>query len=264
MLTWRTRFLGAGVLLTLLGASTLVAADEPAFHFKLRTGLTAGSLQKNFADNKIMGVGVEAAFPAPGGQWTAEIGFDYIAGRGRDTLAFPADPVYYNPNAPSTTYNGQKLYLNLRSYDVRKESAAGFSFRGGYRADLPWPSLSWHGGVSLDAYKVSSEFSAYYRPRYGNDLPVFYDAAAKLDYYEGYANSIQGTKLALGLYAGLGYDWAPGFRTELSARSLGMAHRDYRPFTLTGRYSGQPMAAGLLEEKTTRGLALEISLAMKF
>ncbi|WP_285577289.1 hypothetical protein, partial [Geothrix limicola] len=72
----------------------------------------------------------------------------------------PSSTIYAQPSsgAPVTTWNGVPLSLsNANSMDLRKESAQGFSLRGGYTDALPWiQGMTWKAGLSLDAYKVMS------------------------------------------------------------------------------------------------------------
>lgn len=242
------------------GGLTLAAQDPgPSYDFKLRAGLTAGDLRKDHQDNKLMGVGAMATFPGfAGGALTAEVAFEYVPGRGYDAMR-TTGPIYYNPASPATATNGQPLRLSLEtSGDVRKEGMQGFSTRVGY--SQPWSlmeGLSWHAGLTLDAYKVASEYTQTLIPVYGagNGTKVP-PVDGNKEYYEGAAFQVKGSKITPGLYVGAALKVSANHRVEVNLRNLGYLHREYTPFTYSGK-------AASLEEKMRRGWALELGLAMK-
>lgn len=251
--------LGLGLGFLCAVAPVFGQSSAPSFDFKFRAGLTAGDLKKDFQDNKLMGLAVSGSFPGVlGGSLLAEVGFDYAPGRGRDNLR-QGGPVYYNPAAPTTTYNGQTLRLDMNtSGDIRKEGMQGFSFRAAY--SQPWgvmEGLTWHAGATLDAYKVYSEVTLTLIPVYGTGTGTKVPAAdGNREYYEGAAVQWKGTKLNLGAYAGATLVLTPNHKLELNLRNIGYTHREYTPFTYSGKAAG-------MSESTHRGWALEIGLAMK-
>lgn len=251
----------AGLLLALLTAAAPgLAQSQPEFALRMRTGATAGSPSKDLSSHSLVGLGIQGSLPVGPGKVTAELGFDYFPGRGRD--ATQAGPVYINPGAPTTTYLGQPLFLRPQeSADQRKESLQGFGLRVGYEAAFPLlEGWDWHAGVSLDRLKTTSEFSGYAVPMYVSNpgtgaVSQALDASGRRA-YEGWAISRQTTKFHPGAFAGVGTAINPNVRLDFTLRSFGYQHQDYAPFTYTGRPAE-------LSERSRRGLALEIGLALK-
>ena len=259
-LSWRSVVVACWAMLPLSAAD-----GEPTFDFKLRGGLTAGDLSKDHADTKAFGFGVAGRFPLGSTRaLSVELGFDYFPGQDRDLM--PGNgPVYYNYQAPVTTYGGQNLYLSTgNSIDFRKEYAQGFSLRCAYSDAIPtWNDWYWFAGVSLDFYRTTAELSGTLIPMSGGAPVPGYEPVDPAnpegpvkDYYEGWAMAPSKTKLGVGLLAGLGLPFSENYKFEFTVRNIGTTHFDYRPFTYTGQ-------AAVLEEKTHRGFVFELSIAMK-
>lgn len=250
------------LLLTAMAASSLVAAEEGLpFELKLRAGLKGGTIQTDHADNKAMGFAVGTRRPMGAGFLTGEISFDLLPGQARD--AMPIGKPVYAPSgtglgtASPTTSNPYFLRPN-ESIDLRKESSQGFSVKGGYAAPLAWnEGLTWQAGLSLDAYKTSSEFTGTLRPMVlvGASPTQVLDAQGR-KYYEGFATVAQGKVLAPGFYVGLRQQLGEDFALEVNLRNVGVKHFDYRATT----YTGQPATT---ESSTIRGFILDFSLALK-
>ncbi len=254
------------VVCAALGTLSLWSADSPfGFDLKLRGGVAGGSLQTNLGDNKMFGFGVEGRYSLRGpSALTAELSYDVFGARWRDVTP-SGGAVWMDPNSaipdttgavPTTTWHGAPLTLsNAKSIDYRKEALQGFSLKVGYTNALPWfEGMTWKAGLSLDAYKVQSEFT-------GTLVPL--DASPQGDgtdidpeYYEGWAFTKSKTKLGLGAYAGVGMTLNENLRIEFNLRSVATGHYDYHPFT----YTGKP---AFLEEKTRQAVAFEIALALK-
>jgi len=247
-----------------LGSLPLWSADSPySFDLKLRGGITGGSLQKEHADNKLFGFGVEGRYSIGGPKALfAELSYDVLTARWRDVTpssgTFWAQPS--GGGAPVTTLDGTPTgapltLSNSNSIDLRKEAAQGFSFKMGYTDALPWvEGMSWKAGLSLDAYKVQSEFTGTLVPQ-DTEGNVYSDGSGT-DYYEGWAISKAKTKLGLGAFLGVGVSLNENLRIEFNFRSIATGHYDYHPFT----YTGQP---AFMEEKTRHAVAFEIALALK-
>jgi hypothetical protein len=244
----------------------LLAADPgPSFDFKVRTGLTAGALREDHADNKALGVAIAGRFPLGETRaFTVELGFDVLPGQPHDVMP-TSGPIYYKPEAPTTTYNGSPLSLSTASsIDFRKARAQGFSVRGAYTDQLGAGPLYWFAGVSLDLYKATTEFTGTLIPVDGTGAmvpgyipvdPADPEGPVK-DYYEGWAMVREKTKAAVGAHVGAGVPLAKDFKLELTLRNIGVQHFDYRPFTYTGK-------APVLEEGTRRGFVFELALAFR-
>ena len=256
------RTLHRTLLLTAVAASSLAAADEGLpFELKLRAGLKAGTIQTDHADNKAVGFAVGTRHPMGSGFLTGEISFDILPGQARDTM--PVGQAVYAPagtglgTASPATGNPYFLRPN-ESIDLRKESSQGFSVKGGYAAPLTWnEGLTWQAGLSLDAYKTSSEFTGTLRPMVlvGTSPTQVLDSQGR-KYYEGFATVAQGKVLAPGFYVGLRQQLAEDFALEVNLRNVGMKHFDYRATT----YTGQPATT---ESSTIRGFILDFSLSLK-
>jgi hypothetical protein len=250
------------LLIALLGTIPLGAAENPySYELKLRAGLKTGTIQTDHADNKAMGFAVGTRRPMGAGFLTGEVSFDILPGQARD--AMPIGKSVYAPagtglgTASPTTSNPYFLRPN-ESIDLRKESSQGFSVKGGYAAPLTWnEGLTWQAGLSLDAYKTSSEFTGTLRPMVlvGASPTQVLDAQGR-KYYEGFATVAQGKVLAPGFYVGLRQQLAEDFALEVNLRNVGMKHFDYRATT----YTGQPATT---ESSTIRGFILDFSLSLK-
>lgn len=253
------------MLLAALAGSSLIAAEEGStYELKLRAGLKGGDLKADHGDNKVIGFAVGARRPMGHGYLTAELSFDLLPGQARDTM--PVGQAVYAPagtglgTADPVTHNPYFLRAN-ESIDLRKESSQGFSLKGGYAAPLSWnEGLTWQAGLSLDAYKTTSEFTGTLRPQYldasGKTVPVMGPLSTKVGYYEGFAIVSQGTTLAPGFYAGLRQQINDDFAVELNLRNVGMKHFDHRATT----YTGHPATT---ESSTIRGFIVDISFSLK-
>ncbi len=238
------------------GLMPLQAQDKPiTYDVKIHIGLTAGDLQKTHYDNKLIGFAAAAAYSLGGNRKViGEVGFDYVPGRGRDTMP-TSGAIYHNPGAPSSQYNGSALWLHpSNSVDHRKEGFQGFSLRGGYSDKLPFlEGVVWFAGLSLDRYKVTSEFLGTLNPVYGTPASFKTVSAST---YEGWSFQKQSSKLGMGFFAGVGMVLNPNLRTEFTLRNIGAATFDHRPFT----YTGKPAET---RESTVRGWVFELGLALK-
>jgi len=112
----------------------------------------------------------------------------------------------------------------------------------------PWlGDFEWFAGVSIDAYKVFSEFK-YTLKNGGGAVP-----------YEGGSGTFvnDGSQISPGAFAGLKYRVSDELGAEMSFRNFGMKHFEYTP----GAYIGS--ATGKMETGTSRGWALEFALSVK-
>ena len=242
-------------------ALPLSAGDEGVtFDFKVRAGLTAGSLREDHGANQAFGFGVAGRFPLGGARaFTLELGFDQLPGRDRDVMP-RGGLVYYDPQNPVTSYQGERLYLSTaNAIDFRKEQCQGFSLRGAYTDALPGlEAWYWFAGMSLDAYKASAQMSGTLIPMYGiaTPTPVPDPGGSGSDYYEGWAFVKEKTKLGVGLHVGVGVPLSENLKFEFTIRNIGTTHFDYKPFTYTGQ-------SPVLLESTHRGFVFELGLAAK-
>jgi opacity protein-like surface antigen len=239
----------------------LSGADaDPTFAFKLRGGLTAGALSQDQHSNQAFGFALAGRFPLGDTRaFSLELGFDHFPGQDRDVMP-TGGAIYYNPQNPVTTYQGESLFLSqANSIDFRKERSQGLSLRGIYSAGIPnLGDWYWFAGASLDFYKVSAEMSGTLIPMYGagSPAPVPDPNNPANDYYEGWAFVKDKTKLGAGLLAGVGVPISENLTFEFTIRNIGTTHFDYKPFTYTGRPS-------VLTESTHRGFVFEFGLAVK-
>ncbi|HLO67929.1 MAG TPA: hypothetical protein VK188_12975 [Holophaga sp.] len=250
--------------LTVLAAACapLLAADTGSgLDLKLKTGLKAGDVRTALKDNKLFGFAIGGSRAWGAGRLTFEAGFDLLPGQNYD--ATRTSGAIWAPagtglgTSDPTTGNAYFLRPN-ESLDLRKESAQGFTIKVGYGAPLAWnPGLSWHAGISLDAYKVSSEFTGTLRPMYlnasGTPTQV---TTTQGKYYEGYAFVSTTTGFAPGVFAGLRQEIGEDFAIEVNLRNFGLKHQDYLPTT----YTGKPAA---LETSTKRGFSFDVALCLK-
>lgn len=257
------RFLSRSTLAAALCLALPALAADPGdtFEFKLRGGLMAGTLRDDQCGNQAYGFGVAYRRPWAQGTLALELSYDILAGDARDKM--PLGRTVYGPSGaglgatePGT---GNPYYLAVaNSIDLRKESASGWSLKAGYGAPLgAWEGLSWQGGLSLDAYQTSSEFTATLRPMFtaadGSAQQAVDGSGAK--YYEGLASVQKGTSLVPGLFVGLRQQLGEDFAVELNLRNFGAKHYDWRASTYTGR----PAA---MDTSTHRGFLVEFCLAM--
>ena len=250
-----SRLAYAAALLAFVPA--LAQDNSLPLEFKLRTGLTAGALRTDQGDNKAFGFALAIRKPFGKGQLTGELSYDILAGRARDVM--PTSGPVYAPSGGSlgtASPTGSPYFLRANeSLDLRKESAAGFSLKGGYAAPLGLcEGLTWQAGISLDFYKTSSEFTGTLRPMVGTTPTQVVDAN-HLKYYEGFATVEKNTTLSPGFYAGLRQSLGEDFALEFNVRNFGARHNDYRPTTYTGLPAG-------VATSTHRGFVFEVCLAM--
>lgn len=249
-------------LLWALASPALLAGDQGmTYDLKVRVGLKGGDLQTKHADNKAFGFALSIRRPLGGGQLTGELSFDIFPGQNRDTM--PTSGAVYAPagaglgTSDPITHNPYFLRPN-ESLDLRKESSQGFSLKGGYAAPLPWAEgLSWQAGLSLDAYKTSSEFTGTLRPMVlVGTIPTQVVDSANRKYYEGFAQVAKGKALSPGVYVGLRQQLSEDFALEVNLRNIGLKHYDYRATT----YTGGPATT---EGSTVRGFVVDFSLSLK-
>lgn len=233
------------------------AEGSPTFDFKIRGGLTAGDLSKDQSSNQAFGFAVASRFSLGGSRaFTLELGFDHFPGQDHDVMPM-GGAVYYNPQSPATTFQGEALYLSkANSIDFRKEQSQGFSLRGVYSDALPnLGAWYWFAGASLDFYKVTAEMSGTLIPMYGAATPVP-DPVPGNDYYEGWAFVKEKTKPGVGLLGGVGVPLSENIKFEFTIRNISTTHFNYKPFTYTGQ-------SPVLVESTHRGFVFELGLVVK-
>lgn len=253
-----TRTMFRLVLASALGLLPLAAQD---YDFKVRVGLNAGSIVQDLRDNKAIGLGAQASFPlSASSALTAEIGYDYLPGRGRDLVPGMLGQNVFAKDAAGNIVtagpNGAPLQIVIDgsngSKDVRKRGLEGFSLRGGYRAALPlMEGLAWQAGLSLDAYRSDNEFSGVLRP-------VYKAADGKLVRVggESWVENRERKAFNVGLFAGVAYQLHPNHKLEFNVRNIGYGLKDYRPFTTTGKPAEIVDARG-------RGWVFECALTVK-
>lgn len=250
------------MLLAAMAGSSLFAAEPgQAFELKLRVGTKSGDLQQDHGDNKVIGFAIGTRRPLGQGFLTGELSFDVLPGQARDTM--PTGQAVYAPAGTglgiSDPVSNNTYFLRPNeSIDFRKEASQGFSLKGGYAAPLSWnEGLTWQAGLSLDAYKTTSEFTGTLRPMVmvGASPTQVLDSQGR-KYYEGFATVSQGTALTPGFYAGLRQQLSDDFALELNVRNVGMKHFDYRATTYTGR-------PATTESSTIRGFIVDFSLSLK-
>ncbi|HJV48048.1 MAG TPA: hypothetical protein VJ549_02115 [Geothrix sp.] len=238
--------------------------------FKIRSGLTTGTLAKDLRDNKSFGFALANTFSLGSGKGlSVELGYDVFTGNNRDSMR-TTGPVYYNLpgygviSADSTS--GAPLYLlSSSSTDSRSRKMEGFGLRASYVSRIAGiEGLSWQVGLSLDHYKSSSEFLIDLRPVY-NDASgrphtlTSYEpqdpGGNQIYAHEGYAYQAARTTFTFGAHAGLVYQFTKDFKVEGNLRNIGYGVKDYAPLA----YTGQPAT---LSDKNGRGFVFEIGLSM--
>lgn len=256
-----TCFLNRSILAAVLCAAlpALAADGGTTLEYKLGAGLTAGALRTDQGANQAYGFGLAARHPYGAGTLTLDLSYDLLAGQALDRM--PLNQPVWGPSgtglATTEPTTGNPYFLRTNeSIDFRKESAAGFSLRGGYSAPLgAVPGLNWQAGISLDWLRTSSEFTGTLRPMYLSAGGAPTQAGATQNYYEGFAFVQAKAALVPGFYLGLRQQLGQDFALELNARDLGAKHYDWRPTT----YTGQPAA---MDSSTHRGFLFQICLAM--
>jgi hypothetical protein len=251
------------LLLGALAASSLAAQESSAlsYDFKLRFGLHAGDSQKTHFDNKLMGLGAQAKYSLSafgiGGAAAAELSYDIVPGRRYNALDL-SSPLVLDPSW---------------SYDARKEKAEGFSVKLSYMAALPDFSAygleclngaEWFAGLSIDRYKVFSEFKWTLRDSTGYTFgnltsrpPLYYPDP---DPRKGGSGTFheEGADIGIGVFAGVRFHINEDLGFEVGLRNFGMKHWDFTP----GPYSGS--TEGKLSSGSTRGTSLEFAITVKF
>lgn len=237
--------------------------------FKIRSGLTAGTVAQDLQDNKTFGFAIANTFQLSEGKGiSVELGYDTFTGNHRDSMR-SGGPVYYNLNGTvisADPASGAPLYLRPNeSTDSRSRRMEGFGLRVSYVNRIPGlPGLSWQAGLSLDRYKSSSEFLIDLRPFYsdangGVHSLTGYEgvdsAGNRITSHEGYANQAARTVFTFGAHAGLVYQLSPEFKLEGNLRNIGYGVKDYAPLA----YTGKPAS---LSDKNGRGFVFEIGLSM--
>jgi hypothetical protein len=184
-----------------------------------------------------MGFGVAARRETFSGQAIlAELAWEYVPGRHHDVMRL------------DSTLNLNPYY----SYDDRKEYGQGFSVKCAYSYPMPnaysWLNdFEWFAGISIDSYKVISEFKWTLK-----------DGGAGQPYESGSGTFVnEGSQIVPGVFAGLKYRIGDEMGAEVSVRNFGMKHFDFTP----GAYIGS--ATGKMETGTSRGWALEFALSVK-
>lgn len=239
--------------------------------FKIRSGLTAGTLSKDMRDNKTFGFALANTFSLGDGKGiTVELGYDIFPGNTKDCLRTPgtvyADVPGYGIVSKDPATGNPLILRPSESTDSRANKMEGFGVRASYQSPIPGISgLSWQAGLSLDRYRSSSEFLIDLRAiwvdaagnwhsmtRYNPRDPNGNTIAA----HEGYAAQSNRTVISVGAHAGLAYQFSKEFKLEGNIRNIGYGVRDYTPLA----YSGQP---GTLSDKNGRGFVFEIGLSMK-
>lgn len=251
---------GTRTMLGLVLASALLPLAAQEYDLKVRVGLNAGSIVQDLRDNKALGLAAQATFPlGASSALTAELGYDYMPGRGKDRIPERAGQTLYaqTPGGVVTTGpNGKPLQVlidrNLGSRDIARRSFEGFSLRGAYRAALPvFEGLAWQAGLSLDAYRSDNEFGGATRPVYvGNDGKLATIGG------ESWVENHERKAFTVGAFAGLVYQLHPNHKLEFNVRNIGYGLKDFKPFTYTGR-------KGEVVDANGRGWVFECALSVK-
>lgn len=247
--------------LVLAGALLPLAAQE--YDLKVRTGLTAGTLAERLHDNKMLGLALSGTYPlGNGAALVAELGYDYLPGRGKDALPASGSAVYFRQadgTVVSTAPGGQPLFLQIGktngSLQQTLRKMEGFSLRASYQARLPWmEKMTWHAGLSLDRMKSRNQSM-------GNIVPVYKDASGAVknlgvNAYEGWALLEERSTVQIGVHAGLGYQLHENHRLEVVVRNVGQGLREYTPLATTGKKAESRDLNG-------RGFVFEVGLTVK-
>ena len=262
---WRLLLASAAIL-----AQPLAAQDGSSLNpeFKIREGLTAGTLAKDLMNNETFGFALANVFPLKDGRsLSVELGYDVFAGANRETL-HTQGPVYFDLNGTVVSADPTShtpLYLSqARSTDTRSFKMEGFSVRVNYQAPVPGvEGLSWQAGLSLDRYKSSSEFMIDLIPVYdlnggAHSLTSYLPSdgsGTRITANEGYANQVPRAVFTVGAQAGLVYQISKELKVEANVRNLGYGLKNYTPLA----YSG---TTATLSDKNGRGNVFEIGFSM--
>jgi hypothetical protein len=243
------------LLLGAIGASGLGAQESSpiSYDFKIRFGLHSGDSQKTHHDNKLMGLGAQAKYSLSafgiGGAAAAELSYDIVPGRQYDLINWSnTAPLVLDP---------------YWSFDNRKEKAEGFSVKLSYIAALPdfgtecLKGTEWFAGLSIDRYKVYSEFMWTLRDSTGlmgnmTTRPPLYPGGGGEPFHE------EGADVGIGVFAGVKFHINEDLGFEVGLRNFGMKHWDFTP----GAYSGSE--EGKLSTGSTRGTSIEFAITVKF
>ncbi|GLH71707.1 hypothetical protein GETHLI_02090 [Geothrix limicola] len=239
--------------------------------FKIRSGLTAGTLAKDTQNNQAFGFALANTFPLGGGRGiSVELCYDFFPGNTRDRMQSPstvyADVPGYGIVTKDPSTQNPLVISPINSTDSRAHKMEGFGVRTSYLSPIPGiEGLSWQAGLSLDAYKSSNEFlidlRAVWFDANGNwhSMSRYFPRDANGNFvtaHEGYAGQSNRTVVGIGAHVGLAYQFSKEFKLEGNLRNIGYGIKDYTPLA----YSGQP---GTLSNKNGRGFVFEIGLSMK-
>jgi hypothetical protein len=245
--------LAAISLFATLGAAEPKGLDLSA---KFRAGATAGNLKDDSRSNKMMGLSLAGAWNlGDGAALIGELGYTYFDAGEYDAMA-RSGSIYYNPAAPSSTYNGNPVFLSIESSaDSRKNRLEGFGARFGYSKRFA-PDWSWQAGLTLDSFKSRQEVSGTLRPVYGPTAWVGNGTAVPGGYYEALTSTPTSSKLNVGAFAGVKTQLGDNFSFEVNLLSVGYTRVNWVPFS----YSGQTATSTTTNR---RGIGLEFGFGLK-
>jgi len=255
--------LGITVMAILAGAASAMAQGSPKagdldFAFKVHAGATSGSLKDDMHAESMLGIGVEGSWALSSkaaifGELTYS---SYGGGEGYDNTHF-SGPIYASTGA-TTGPDGTPLFLQqASSVDYRKNTLRGFSLRGGYRAVFA-NSWSWQAGLAIDGMQFRQEASGNLQPK-GISIPVppaTTGTLASVGAFEGFAVTPTKTKINLGAFAGVRYQFSEDFFLESNLVSVGYGTANYQPHTYTGQ-------APSVDSQTRHGILLEVAFGLK-
>lgn len=238
--------------------AALGAADPKGLDLavKFKAGATAGNLKDDTHDNKLMGIALGGSWSLGGGAaLIGEVGFTYFGGGEYDAMP-RSGTFYYNPAAPSSTYNGAPVTIAIASpsgsADARKNRLEGFGARFGY-AQKAFDTWSWQVGLSVDRYKSRQEVAGTLRPVYfvGSTM-----TAVPGGYYEALTATPESSKVNLGAFVGVKTSIGENFSFEVNLLSIGYTQVNWMPFTYTGQ-------AAASTTTNRRGLGIEFAFGLK-
>jgi len=230
----------------------------------------SGDMRVAHYDNKIMGLELEAKRDLKdllsfGGAVSAGLAFEYVPGRNHDMLDWS------NKTGPQQyVVSG----LNLHPYwsvSDRREIAQGWNLRLAYWAQMPAflptqalrdivSDMEWFAGISIDRYKVRSDFRWTLRDQTGLPSATINDIWNRTPpyYLGGYgANNFEDTDISPGVFVGLKYRISNDFSFETALRNFGMSTHTWTPGALLRKEAGQ------MEKGTARGTSVEFAFTVK-
>jgi hypothetical protein len=251
--------LGFTAVVILAGAFPAMAQGTPKsgdldFAFKLHAGATSGNLKDDMHAQSMLGIGVEGSWALSSkaaifGELTYS---SYGGGEGYDNTHF-SGPIYASTGA-TIGPDGNPLFLQQpSSVDYRKNTLRGFSLRGGYRAIFA-NSWSWQAGLTIDGMQFRQEASGTLQPK-GHAAPPA-TTISSIGAFEGFAVTPTKTKINLGAFAGLRYQFSEDFFLESNLVSVGYGTANYQPHTYTGQ-------APSVDSQTRHGILLEVAFGLK-